>query len=83
VLRRALEPAEAEVVAGSALDAALSALAARMEGVPGASCAAPMTLDDAIHHAEQRAAGTSPCADQHAQLVAWLKELRVRRASSP
>lgn len=40
-----------------------------------------MTLDEAIKHAEdvaQECAGTL-CAEDHAQLVEWLQELKARR----
>lgn len=44
-----------------------------------------MTLDEAIEHAEEQAtacAVTSPaCAEDHAQLAAWLRELRDRRSA--
>ena len=46
-----------------------------------ASCAAvcaPMTLDEAIEHAESRVNET-PCGQAHAQLAAWLRELRAFR----
>ena len=40
----------------------------------------PMSLDAAITHADERAASLSgPCAAQHAQLAAWLRELQERR----
>ncbi|HFE6963861.1 hypothetical protein LD646_06385 [Salmonella enterica] len=40
----------------------------------------PMGLDAAIIHADERAASLSgPCAEQHAQLANWLRELQERR----
>lgn len=39
-----------------------------------------LTLEQAIQHAGERAAELSgPCAAQHAQLAAWLRELKQRR----
>lgn len=39
-----------------------------------------MELDEAIIHAETVAKGQcGPCAEDHAQLAAWLKELKERR----
>ena len=39
-----------------------------------------MTLDSAISHADQLASRLSgPCAEQHAQLAGWLRELQGRR----
>ena len=38
-----------------------------------------MTLDDAIAHAREIAAGCGECAEEHAQLAEWLEELRGRR----
>ena len=46
-----------------------------------ASCAAvcaPMTLDEAIEHAES-CVNETPCGQAHAQLAAWLRELRALR----
>lgn len=43
-----------------------------------ASSCAPMSLDEAIKHAEERADG-SPCGQAHAQLAGWLRELRDLR----
>lgn len=39
-----------------------------------AACSIPMTLPEAIAHAEEVAAGEGACAEQHAQLAAWLKD---------
>lgn len=39
-----------------------------------------MTLDEAIDHAREVAAGCGPCAQDHADLTAYLEELRDRRA---
>ena len=41
-----------------------------------------MTLDDAIAHAREIAAGCGECAEEHAQLAEWLEELRGRRGES-
>lgn len=39
-----------------------------------------LSLNDAIAHADERADALSgPCAAQHAQLAAWLRELQERR----
>ena len=38
-----------------------------------------MTLDEAIAHAREIAAGCEECADEHAQLAEWLEELRDLR----
>ena len=38
-----------------------------------------LTLDDAIQHAEHRGRGEGPCAADHRQLAAWLRELRALR----
>ena len=40
-----------------------------------------MTLDEAIDHAEEVASRVQcqPCANEHHQLAAWLRELRDRR----
>ena len=40
----------------------------------------PLTLDEAIAHAEERINDT-PCGRQHKQLADWLKELREMRNS--
>ena len=51
----------------------------RPERVPGnASSCAPMSLEEAIEHAESRADET-PCGQAHAQLAGWLRELRDLR----
>lgn len=51
------------------------------KAAPGnASSCAPMSLDEAIKHAEERADG-SPCGQAHAQLAGWLRELRDRRTA--
>lgn len=43
-----------------------------------------LTLDAAIDHATERADALSgPCAAQHAQLAAWLRELQQYRAAEP
>ena len=39
----------------------------------------PMTLEDAILHAKEKAHGDSDCAMQHAMLADWLSELQVFR----
>lgn len=39
-----------------------------------------MTLDDAIAHAREVAAGCGECAEEHAQLADWLDELRALKA---
>ena len=39
-----------------------------------------MTLNEAIAHAEERAQGCTECAQEHAQLAGWLRELRDIRA---
>lgn len=41
-----------------------------------------MTLDDAIAHAREVAAGCGECAEEHAQLADWLDELRALKASN-
>ena len=38
----------------------------------------PMTLDEAVAHAEGKA-GTDVCGKNHAQLAEWLKELKSLR----
>lgn len=38
-----------------------------------------MTLDEAIKHAEEKACGNTECAEEHRQLVEWLRELRELR----
>ncbi len=38
-----------------------------------------MTLQEAIEHCEEKAKGNSKCAEDHAQLAEWLKELEERR----
>ena len=38
-----------------------------------------MTIDEAIGHAEERACGNDQCAEDHAQLADWLRELRRAR----
>lgn len=38
-----------------------------------------MTLKEAIEHCEEKAKGNSECAEEHAQLAEWLKELKERR----
>lgn len=40
-----------------------------------------MTLNEAIAHAEERAQGCTECAQEHAQLAEWLRELRAVRAN--
>ena len=40
----------------------------------------PLTLDEAIKHAEERASlSCDECAKQHRQLAEWLKELKQYR----
>jgi hypothetical protein len=39
----------------------------------------PMTLDEAIRHAEEKGKGCDNCAEEHRQLAEWLKELKERR----
>lgn len=46
--------------------------------MPGA---APMTLDEAIEHADEKAQAPGPCGAEHRRLGAWLVELRERRAA--
>lgn len=42
-----------------------------------------MSLDAAIAHADERASALSgPCAEQHAQLASWLRELQERRKAT-
>ena len=36
-------------------------------------------LDEAIEHAREKAIGDTECAKEHAQLVRWLKELKMWR----
>lgn len=36
----------------------------------------PMTLNDAIKHALEKAKGDCNCSKDHAQLADWLKELK-------
>ena len=39
-----------------------------------------MTIDEAIEHAESKAACTpGACGQEHADLARWLRELRMRR----
>lgn len=39
-----------------------------------------MTLDEAILHSEEKAEQLcGKCAEEHAQLAEWLKELKIRR----
>lgn len=38
-----------------------------------------MTLEDAIKHAREKAAGKGRCAEDHQRLAEWLEELRSRR----
>ena len=39
-----------------------------------------MTIDEAIEHAESKAACTAgACGQEHAELARWLRELRMRR----
>lgn len=38
-----------------------------------------MTLDEAIRHCEEVAAGDGECAGEHRQLAGWLTELRQYR----
>ena len=35
-----------------------------------------MTLDEAIQHCHEKACGNTECAQDHAQLEGWLKELK-------
>jgi hypothetical protein len=39
----------------------------------------PMTLDQAIEHCKEKADCTTKCGQDHAQLAAWLVELKERR----
>lgn len=39
----------------------------------------PMTLDEAIEHAKEKAQGDCACSKDHAQLAAWLQELKDLR----
>lgn len=42
-----------------------------------------MSLDAAIAHADERASALSgPCAEQHAQLASWLRELQEHRKTA-
>ena len=45
----------------------------------GAKMRKTMTLKEAIKHCEKKAKGNSECAEDHAQLAEWLKELEERR----
>ena len=41
-----------------------------------------MILSDAIKHADEVAQGCGACAEEHAQLASWLRELLERRLQS-
>ncbi len=41
-----------------------------------------MSLADAITHADEVGAACGPCAAEHRQLAAWLRELQQRRAQA-
>ena len=43
----------------------------------------PMTLDEAITHANEKSIGSSQCAAQHAQLAKWLTDYRAMLAAAP
>ena len=43
----------------------------------------PMTLDEAITHANEKSMGDSQCAAQHAQLAKWLTDYRAMLAAAP
>ena len=38
-----------------------------------------MTIDEAIRHCDEIAAGCGECADEHRQLAEWLRELKRLR----
>lgn len=40
----------------------------------------PMSLEEALAHAEERGKGDSACAAEHRQLAGWLRELKGYRA---
>lgn len=42
----------------------------------------PMTLDEAITHANEKSMGDSQCAAQHAQLAKWLTDYRAMLAAA-
>ena len=43
----------------------------------------PMTLDEAITHANEKSMGDSQCAAQHAQLAKWLTDYRAMLVAAP
>lgn len=46
---------------------------------PCQGCAAPLTLSEAIAHAEEKGAGEGGCAADHRRLAGWLRELEESR----
>lgn len=46
---------------------------------PCQGCAAPLTLSEAIAHAEEKGVGEGGCAANHRQLAGWLRELEESR----
>ena len=46
---------------------------------PCQGCAAPLTLSEAIAHADQKGAGEGGCAADHRRLAGWLRELEESR----
>ena len=51
--------------------------------VPDGCNVEPMTLDEAITHANEKSMGDSQCAAQHAQLAKWLTDYRAMLAAAP
>ena len=74
-LQDALELAEEAVRAKHSPDAGKMAL--------GGCNVEPMTLDEAITHANEKSMGGSQCAAQHAQLAKWLTDYRAMLAAAP